>query len=120
MYCPITCEVGPRAVMPKTFAAVIRFLSTSRWPELRISIPMRAATSELPETMVPGARGPTASATRGPQRMSLPVTTVSLAPVRMAIPVFLAHTSSLRSTVPLPPSSTMPVRRLPTEVLFST
>ena len=118
--CPLTCDVHPRAVMPNTVAPMIRLLSVSIGPELRISIPTRASTSVLPDTMVCGAAGPSSSATRGPQRTSAPVTIVFPAPSRMAMPVILAQTSSPFSTVPMPPSSSMPVSPLPSAALFST
>ena len=93
---PVTCELGPRAVMPKTVAPVIRLLSTLTGPELRTSDPDAGADQGVAgdHRARRGRARPTAP-TRGSQRMSLPVTTVSLAPVRIAIPVMPAQTSSL-------------------------
>jgi hypothetical protein len=115
---PLTWALTPRTVTPKVVAPMMRLLSTSTGPELRISIPICGLDMVFPEMTVPGANGPTDIPDRGAQRMSLPVRTLLVAPARTTIAVVLSHIWSALMTMPLPPSTRMPMWPLPVAALL--
>ena len=117
---PFTSEDAPRALIPKTVAAVIRLLSSSTGPESRMRTPVRGPTTLFPETTNPGVDGPIDRPDLGPQRISFPVSTAFVTPYLTAMPVPTEQTSSPLITVPVPPSTRMPILSLPSAALCST